>query len=253
MANGPVAGSPVCVRMEPGMIKAVIFDFGQTMVDSADGFRQAEKEAQAKLFGHMALSLREKFTERYRQIRKNFHDRSNFSRRAMWQDVYHYYCLMPDEALLDTWETEYWATVKAHSVLFPETPGVLEQLGTQFQVALITNTQGQPVSGTHRIRQFPELETYFRIIIVAGENGIPPKPDAVPFRMCVDALGVAPSEAVYVGDDWRIDVCGSRAAGLHSVWIKHESVKRNWPEVTPDVPVITRLDQLFGLDLLCRS
>jgi FMN phosphatase YigB (HAD superfamily) len=239
--------------MEPGMIKAVIFDFGQTMVDSADGFRQAEKEAQAKLFGHMALSLREKFTERYRQIRKNFHDRSNFSRRAMWRDVYHYYCLMPDEALLDTWETEYWATVKAHSVLFPETPGVLEQLGTQFQVALITNTQGQPVSGTHRIRQFPELETYFRVIIVAGENGIPPKPDAVPFRMCVDALGVAPSEAVYVGDDWRIDVCGSRAAGLHSVWIKHESVKRNWPEVTPDVPVITRLDQLFGLDLLCRS
>jgi FMN phosphatase YigB (HAD superfamily) len=239
--------------MEPGMIKAVIFDFGQTMVDSADGFRQAEKEAQAKLFGHMALSLREKFTERYRQIRKNFHDRSNFSRRAMWRDVYHYYCLMPDEALLDTWETEYWATVKAHSVLFPETPGVLEQLGTQFQVALITNTQGQPVSGTHRIRQFPELETYFRIIIVAGENGIPPKPDAVPFRMCVDALGVAPSEAVYVGDDWRIDVCGSRDAGLSPVWIKHESVKRNWPEVTPDVPVITRLDQLFGLDLLCRS
>ena len=235
------------------MIKAVIFDFGQTLVDSANGFRQAEKEAQEKLFGHLALSLREKFTERYRQIRKNFYDRSNFSRRAMWRDVYHYYCLMPDEALLDTWETEYWATVKAHSVLFPETPGVLEQLGTQFHVALITNTQGQPVSGTHRIRQFPELETYFRIIIVAGENGIPPKPDAVPFRMCVDTLGVAPSEAVYVGDDWRIDVCGSRAAGLHSVWIKHESVKRNWPEVTPDVPVITRLDQLFGLDLLCRS
>jgi FMN phosphatase YigB (HAD superfamily) len=189
----------------------------------------------------------------YRQVRQDFHDRSNFSRRAMWRDVYHYYCLMPDEALLDTWETEYWATVKAHSVLFPETPGVLEQLGTQFQVALITNTQGQPVSGTHRIRQFPELETYFRIIIVAGENGIPPKPDAVPFRMCVDALGVAPSEAVYVGDDWRIDVCGSRDAGLSPVWIKHESVKRNWPEVTPDVPVITRLDQLFGLDLLCRS
>jgi FMN phosphatase YigB (HAD superfamily) len=235
------------------MIKAVIFDFGQTLVDSANGFRQAEKEAQEKLFGHMALSLREKFMEHYRQVRKNFHDRSNFSRRAMWRDVYHYYCLMPDEALLDTWETDYWATVKAHSVLFPEAPGVLERLNTQFRVALITNTQGQPVSGTHRISQFPELETYFRIIIVAGENGIPPKPDAVPFRMCVDALGVAPSEAVYVGDDWRIDVCGSRDAGLNPVWIKHESVKRNWPGIEPDVPVITRLDQLFGLDLLCRS
>jgi phosphoglycolate phosphatase-like HAD superfamily hydrolase len=28
------------------MIKAVIFDFGQTLVDSAGGFRKAEKEAQ---------------------------------------------------------------------------------------------------------------------------------------------------------------------------------------------------------------
>ena len=148
------------------------------------------------------------------------------------------------------WETEYWATVKAHSVLFSETPGVLKPLNTQFRVALITNTQGQPVSGTHRISEFPELERYFRIIIVAGENDIPPKPDPMPFRLCVEELGIDPREAVYVGDDWRIDVCGSRDAGLNPVWIKHESVKRNWPAVTPDVPVITRLDQLFGLDLL---
>jgi FMN phosphatase YigB (HAD superfamily) len=52
---------------------------------------------------------------------------------------------------------------------------------------------------------------------------------------------------VYVGDDWRIDVGGSRAAGLKPVWLKHERVQRNWPEVTSDVPVITRLDQLFEL------
>ncbi|HSO60698.1 MAG TPA: HAD family hydrolase [Desulfobacterales bacterium] len=232
------------------MIKAVIFDFGQTMVDSADGFRQAEKEAQEKLFGHLALSLREKFLDHYRQLRKEFHGRSNFSRRVLWQEVYHYYCLVPDAGLLGRWEAEYWDTVKAHSILFPEAMGVLKALTTRFGVALITNTQGQPASGSHRLSQFPQLETYFKPIIVAGENGIPAKPDPAPFRMCVDALGVAPAEAVYVGDDWRIDVCGSRDAGLNPVWIKHETVKRNWPAVKPDVPVITRLDQLFGLDLL---
>jgi len=36
---------------------------------------------------------------------------------------------------------------------------------------------------------------------------------------------------------------------LEPVWLKHESVKRNWPAVHADVPVITRLEQLFGLDL----
>jgi putative hydrolase of the HAD superfamily len=236
--------------MNPGMMKAVIFDFGQTLVDSANGFRQAEKEAQEKLFGHLALSLREKFLDHYRQLRKEFHGRSRFSRLALWQEVYHYYCLAPDEALLGRWEAEYWGTVKAHSILFPEAMGVLKALNTRFDMALITNTQGQPASATHRISEFPELERYFRVILVAGENDIPPKPDPMPFKLCVQELGIDPREAVYVGDDWRIDVCGSRDAGLNPVWIKHESVKRNWPEVTPDVPVITRLDQLFGLGLL---
>ena len=32
------------------MVKAVIFDFGQTLVDSADGFRAAEREAQDRIF-----------------------------------------------------------------------------------------------------------------------------------------------------------------------------------------------------------
>jgi putative hydrolase of the HAD superfamily len=235
------------------MIQAVIFDFGQTLVDSAEGFRQAEKEAQEKIFGHMALSLKEKFLERYRQVRNIFHAQSNFSRRAMWRELYHYHCLDCDETLLHAWETEYWNTVKARTILFPEALGVLKALNTRFSVALITNTQGQPPSAGHRINELPELERYFRIILVAGENDIPPKPDPAPFRMCLEALGVAGGAAVYVGDDWRIDVCGSRAAGLHPVWLKHESVQRNWPDVKADVPVITRLDQLFGLKLFCGS
>jgi len=236
--------------MGPGLIKAVIFDFGQTLADSADGFREAEKEAQDSIFDHMALSLKEKFLDRYRQIRKEFHGRSNFSRIAMWREVYHYHCLVPDEAVLSVWEARYWDTVKARTALFPEALGVLKALNTRFRVALITNTQGQPISGTHRLREFPEIEKYFRAIVVAGENGIPPKPAPEPFRRCLEMLGIAPERAVYVGDDWGNDVCGSRDAGLHPVWIRHASVKRNWPAVETDAPVITRLDELFGLRLL---
>ena len=229
-------------------VKAVIFDFGQTLVDSADGFRRAEKEAQERLFGGLALSLREPFLENYRRIRSEFHGRSSFSRRAMWHELFHFYCLSSDDAQLTAWETAYWETVKAHTTLFPEAVPVLERLNRRYQVALITNTQGQPRSGTHRISQFPQLEPYFKVVIVAGEDGIPPKPDPEPFRRCLHELSVAPEEALYVGDDWRIDVGGSRGAGLRPVWLKHEQVQRNWPDVVPDVPVITRLDQLFGLD-----
>jgi putative hydrolase of the HAD superfamily len=232
------------------MIKAVIFDFGQTLVDSAKGFRRAEKQAQEKLFKDLSLTLRDEFVENYRRIRKQFHDRSNFSRKEIWNEVYFYHCLTADLDQLEKWENEYWDTVKAQTKLFPETENVLETLNSKYQVALITNTQGQKRIGTHRISQFPELDKYFKVVIVAGEEGIPTKPDAEPFRMCLQELDIDASEAVYVGDDYRIDICGARDAGLHPLWIKHHLVKRNWPDVETEVPIISSLDELLDLDKL---
>lgn len=234
------------------MLKAVIFDFGQTLVDSADGFRAAEREAQEKLLQHLGLSKREDFLAVYRRLRKEFHDRSNFSRSALFSEVYWYYCLAADEKLIAQWETEYWETVKARTRIFPETEAVLATLHARYAVALITNTQGQKTGGTHRISLFPELERYFRVIIVAGEGGVPPKPDSAPFGRCLDELELAPSEAVFVGDDYRIDICGAKAAGLRAIWIKHHTVKRNWPEVDAAVPVITNLNELLDIEGLFR-
>jgi HAD superfamily hydrolase (TIGR01549 family) len=230
------------------MIKAIIFDFGQTLVNSADGFRAAEKEAQAKLFSKLGLTIREDFLANYRRLRKALHGQSNFSRKFLFHEVYYYYCLAPEEKLLEQWETQYWETVKAHTALFPEVLEVLTYLNERYRVALITNTQGQKSEGTHRISLYPELETYFKEIIVAGEGGVPPKPDPQPFRVCLEKLQVEASEAVYVGDDWRIDICGAGDAGLHPIWLKHHSVKRNWPQVQSSVPVITSLKPLLDLD-----
>ena len=230
------------------MIKAVIFDFGQTLVDSANGFRTAEKEAQDKLFTNLGLTVREDFLAIYRRLRKEFHDRSNFSRNALWQEVFYYYCVAVNSDLLVRWETEYWETVKKHTFLFPEVTGVLDSLSRRYKVALITNTQGQRSTGTHRISLYPDLENFFKVIIVAGEGGVPTKPDPKPFHQCLDKLGISPSEAVYIGDDWRIDICGAKDVGMHAIWLKHHSVQRNWPEAEDSVPVIRSLKELLELE-----
>jgi HAD superfamily hydrolase (TIGR01549 family) len=234
------------------MIKAIIFDFGQTLVNSADGFRAAEKKAQAKLFSNLGLTIQQDFLAIYRRLRQELHEQSNFSRKFLFHEVYYYYCFTPDEKLLEQWETEYWETVKIHTSLFPEALKVLKYLNEQYQVALITNTQGQKSEGTHRISLYPELETYFKEIIVAGEGGVPPKPDPKPFRTCLEQLQIKACEAVYVGDDWRIDVCGAKDAGLHPIWIKHHSVKRNWPHIQTSVPVITSLEQLLDHNIITQ-
>jgi HAD superfamily hydrolase (TIGR01549 family) len=233
------------------MIKAFIFDFGQTLVDSADGFRAAEKEAQDRLFSNLGLTIREDFMNVYRRLRKEFHEHSNFSRKSLFHEVYFYYCHAPDERSLENWEAGYWETVKRHTSLFPEAEQVLASLNKNFKVALITNTQGQKTAGNHRISLFPELEQYFEVIIVAGEGGIPPKPAAEPFRRCLEQLQTAPAESVYVGDDFRMDICGAQDAGLHPIWLQHHSVRRNWPKGQTSVPVIKGLEQLLDLNSIC--
>jgi len=230
------------------MINAVLFDFGQTLVDSANGFRAAEKEAQARIFSDLSLTSWENFLSNYRRIRKEFHEQSLFSRKSIWEEVYFYYCLAPDLTRLETWEHEYWETVKAHTSLFPESERILETLNSRYKLALITNTQGEQTGKTHRISQFSNFERFFKVIIVAGEAGVPPKPDHEPFRLCLERLDIVPDEAVYVGDDWRIDICGAKNVGIQPIWLQHHSVNRNWPVVETSVPIITSLDRLLDLE-----
>ena len=235
------------------MIRAVVFDFGQTLVDSAEGFRTAEKEFQKKAFATLELKGWEDFLEIYRETRARFHGRSDFSRKRIMEAVFRHYGRAADSALLEAWETGYWERIKATTRLFPETQEVLTTLRDRYALALITNSQGQRQDEKHRLVHYPQLETFFPVIVVAGEGGIPAKPDPAPFRLCLEKLGVAPEDAVYVGDDWRIDVLGSAAVGMHPVWLQHRTVKRNWPAVEITVPVISGLEELFDLDDLLRQ
>ena len=227
------------------MIKAILFDFGQTLVDSSHGFRQAEKDAQAAIFEDLAVTDHDAFKTHYRRIRAEFHQQSKLSRVKIWQEVYRHFEKEPSIDALQQWERAYWRTVQTETRVFPEAPAVLEELGAKYgPLGLVTNTQGQSDANTHRISAYPELAALFAATGVAGENGVPTKPDARPFAACLAQLGVAAEDAVYVGDDWRIDVCGARDMGMHPVWLKHHSVKRNYPDVDAAAPIITSLNEL---------
>lgn len=301
--------------MPNNMIKAIVFDFGQTLVDSADGFRAAEKQVQGRLWEAVsrsnekqreagnsndnaaaAASDYETFLKLYRHLRKELQSQSNYSRKALFLQVLEQCGYTNNnndddnnsnnnnnnnasiEHLCQAWQDEYWETVRNHTTLLPEALEVLRELKQTYQLALLTNTQGQQQaqqqqqssSSTssssqqqqHRLDLFPSLQDLFSVVCVAGEsNGdIPPKPDKLAFLSCLQQLdnNVQPTEAVYVGDDYRNDVCGSAAAGMHPIWCKHATVKRSWPVIQDDVtmsavPVITNLRQLLQLDaLLCE-
>jgi HAD superfamily hydrolase (TIGR01549 family) len=248
-----IAGAPARYKhkdLDISMIQAVIFDFSQTLVDSTNGFITSEKMAKeviySSLFPNDSEDNWQVFLSTYRRMRKEFHARSVFSRARLWTEVFKHFSRTPDPERIERWETDYWTQVKAMTSTFPETFEVLESLRDTYKLAMITNTQGQKMPGGHRISLFPDLESYFDPIIVAGESGIPPKPHPEVFRLCLEKLDLKPSQAVFVGDDWRIDICGARDAGLHQVWLKHRAIKRNWPKADTPVIEITDLTQLPG-------
>jgi putative hydrolase of the HAD superfamily len=60
------------------------------------------------------------------------------------------------------------------------------------------------------------LRDRFEVVLDSALVGVE-KPDPAIFRAALDALGVAPAEALYVGDLYEVDVVGARAAGMEAV------------------------------------
>jgi putative hydrolase of the HAD superfamily len=81
------------------------------------------------------------------------------------------------------------------------------------------------------------LAHYFQTSVAAYRFGRA-KPDAAIFHAACDALGVAPQEALYVGDDPFIDVEGAQKAGLRAAWMNRRELgpERKLPDyIKPDV------------------
>ena len=77
------------------------------------------------------------------------------------------------------------------------------------------------------------------------------KPHPEAFRAAAAALGVEPSEAVYVGDRPFEDIHGSQLAGMRAIWVPHSKIPVSQQvevEVTPDGVAHELLDILDILD-----
>ena len=66
------------------------------------------------------------------------------------------------------------------------------------------------------------LRQYFDVVIDSSIFGRE-KPDPAIFQAALAALGVAPEEALYVGDLYEVDVVGARAAGIEAVLLTPDS------------------------------
>jgi putative hydrolase of the HAD superfamily len=118
--------------------------------------------------------------------------------------------------------------------------GALEALVARgCSLAVVSNTMRTPGVVLRRLLDRYRLLDYFGVLTFSDECGIR-KPDPGIFRLTLRALGVAPEEAVHVGDDSILDVQGARAAGMRVVQV---AAGREPVDPRPDA-VIPRLAAL---------
>ncbi len=72
------------------------------------------------------------------------------------------------------------------------------------------------------------LREYFDVVIDSSIFGTE-KPDPAIFRAALQALDVAPEEALYVGDLYEVDVVGAQAAGMDAVLLTASGARQGPP------------------------
>jgi putative hydrolase of the HAD superfamily len=93
--------------------------------------------------------------------------------------------------------------------LYPEVPGVLNQLQPSFQLAVISNFDGR----LRHILQHLGISKFFAHIFISSEIGAD-KPDPEIFRRALKLIDLKPNEVLHVGDDPERDWQAASAAGL---------------------------------------
>jgi len=134
-----------------------------------------------------------------------------------------------------------------------EVPGavhMVRQLAEDYRLAIISDTGYSPgrvlraILGEHGMLEYLD-HLYF------SDEGGRAKPDTLVFKDVLEQLGVAPAEAVHVGDIARTDIVGAHAAGMwavHFIGVNDHDA----PASTADA-LTRRLDDVPALigDLTC--
>ncbi len=115
-----------------------------------------------------------------------------------------------------------------------ETIHALHEAG--FRLALISNTFWPGNTHLADLDRYGLTPYFEQLIFSADVEAWKPNPEV--FQLALDAMGLEPEQAAYVGDSLYFDVWGAQQAGLRGVWIEQpDPWLPEGIEVTPDATV----------------
>ena len=217
------------------MIKAVLFDFDETLQDRTAAFESYMDSFLDAFCPDISADEREKRKQDMRVT-----GNGGYVNRIEWCeqlcDMWGWNDAPPAETLANHYDTCFGD----HNVIFSESEKLLAKLKSRgYIVGIITN--GPSYLQHHKLDN-SSLADYCDIMIVSGDIGIH-KPDPEIFRYTADKLGLETSECVYVGDHPVNDIQGALESGMKAIrmnygWFKDTDLRADVPAIENIIDVL---------------
>jgi len=124
--------------------------------------------------------------------------------------------------------------------LLPGAQDALDTIGAKFRLGIISDTGFASGRAQDALLEHDGIRSQFEVTVYSVDIGHA-KPRREPFRAALDALGLAPSEVLHIGDNERTDVRGALDMGMRAIRV--DFVKQNGPSaaelVAPSFDVLT--------------
>ena len=229
-------------------IRAVLFDLDRTLVD-LEAATRAAIEAHLLALGRPAgpdeyvrwKGYEEEFVGRFVAGELSLTEQRRARARAMSRAP------QLADAAADAWFDAFHQRLVANHRAFEDTVPALEALAAHegLKVGIVTNMDTEyQLEKLAIVGLAPE-----RFDCVLGKDLLPaPKPAPGAFLAGCGALGVAPQETMFVGDEPYIDAVGARDAGLRAVWLDRTGrAARLDPAALAGIEIVTGLAGLAAL------
>ncbi len=234
----------LCVK---GMIQAVIFDLDDTLYD----YKTLDQEANRAVQDFVCESLgidEMKYKDAYMRGRRETKEQlgsvgASHNRMLYFQKTLEHLNHKPLSLSLQMYET-YWGTFLTKMKLYPGAREVLNKLHERgIQVGICTDLTAHI---QHRKLKALGLTDDVDCLVTSEEAGRE-KPAPEIFTMCLDKLNMKPEVVCFVGDNYRRDIEGAVAVGMHAVWFCPDGEETACRDDVKGYEVVTDYSQLGKL------
>ena len=217
------------------MIRAVLFDLDDTLVDHQHASRAAIAGVRERFKGLQSKDVEDLVRENQR-ILDSMHQEVAVGRRDVadarierYRRLFAYVGHGPERAS---------AAAELHRRLYHASrkcvEGALELvtlLHARLRVGVITNNT--VAEQKEKLATFG-FEPHVDVLVTSEEFGVA-KPDPQIFRLALARLECEPYEAVMIGDAWVRDVLGATAAGIRALWLNRNGLPHPDPAVAMQI------------------